>query len=272
MHDDELAVHPAAHSRTIRPDSILIIDDNPGTVETYSTVLRLAGFRTAVATTGEERLALALAGSFDVILVDLRLPDMSGIDVVRELTCRGTGACTVVVTAFPTVESSFDVAAAGGDGYVDGPLFGEEVIDVVAQAGSGLRPVRHPRTRVSADNLHVANVLAPPVIDPRVKEVTRAIDSDLARPWRIGDLAARVNLSESRLRHLFHASLGLSISHYVSERRLQLAARHLIITSDSVRQIAFALGFNSCSLRDFRRSFKKRFGMAPIEYRARLRP
>jgi FixJ family two-component response regulator len=95
-----------------------------------------------------------------VILVDLRLPDMSGIDVVRVLRSRGMEACTVVVTAFPSVESSFDVAVAGADGYVDGPLFGEEVVDVVTQACSGLRAVRHPRTCVLSAHVRLSHEMS----------------------------------------------------------------------------------------------------------------
>ena len=56
--------------------SVLIIDDHQGTLDTYSTILRLAGFETATASNGRAGIDLATSRGFDVHLVDLRLPDM----------------------------------------------------------------------------------------------------------------------------------------------------------------------------------------------------
>ena len=103
-------------------------------MDTYSTILRLAGFEVATASNGGAGIDLASSRAFDVHLVDLCLPDMSGIEVVRDLKLSGVSDALVVVTAFPALESSFDAAAAGADGYVDGPLFEEDVIAVVDQA------------------------------------------------------------------------------------------------------------------------------------------
>jgi DNA-binding NarL/FixJ family response regulator len=125
--------------------SVLIIDDHLGTLETYATILGQAGFETATAATGRDGIELAISRPFDVILVDLQLPDVSGIDVVRELKISSVNGRLVVVTVFPGVESSFDAAAAGADGYVDGMLFGDDVVKIVTQALAGHLPVRHPR-------------------------------------------------------------------------------------------------------------------------------
>jgi AraC-like DNA-binding protein len=247
---------------------VLIIDDHKGSLDTYSTVLRLAGFETAAATTGHEGLTTARALAFDVIIVDLRLPDLSGIDVVRELRRDGTGARMIIVTAFPTIESSFDASAAGADGYVDGPLFGEEVIDLVRDALNGANPVRHPSRRSGSDQAGELNLPFDLVIDPRVREVIRLIDADLAKSWSVSELATRVGLSESRLRYLFDSCLGVSVAAYIRERRLQHVARRLSTTFDDVQQIANSVGFGSTSLRDFRRAFGERFGMSPTTYRA----
>jgi len=142
----------------------------------------------------------ALIRTFDVHLIDLRLPDMSGVDLIRELKLIGVVARMVIVTVFQATDTSFDAAAAGADGYVDGPLFGEEVIEVVDQALNGPLPVRHPDKRPSPDHTTELRPVSEPVINPRVREVMRQIDSDLARTWSVAELAARVGLSESRLR------------------------------------------------------------------------
>ena len=247
--------------------SVLVIDDHGATLETFSAILRASGFDSAVASSGSEGILLATARSFDVLVIDLRLPDMSGIDVVRQLKRSGITARMVIVTAFPALDSSFEAGAAGADGYVDGPLWGEDVVDVVFQALNGPLPIQSVPTDPDYPSGCMTSHREPP-LDPRVREVMRLIDEQFGRAWSMNELAARVDLSESRLRHLFHRCLNLSVTEYVMQRRLQAAARCLITTSENVRQIAYRVGFQSFSLRDFRRAFRARFGLPPIRYRA----
>lgn len=252
--------------------SVLIIDDYPGTLETYATILRGAGFQTATASTGQTGIELARNRAFDVRLVDLRLPDISGLDVVRELKTNHVTGRAVIVTAFPAFESAFDAAAAGADGYVDGMLFGDEVIEVVTQALAGPFPVRHPSQRRAWELPEASHVDAasPSGIDSRIREVMGLIDADMAASRSIAELAACVGLSDSGLRHLFHAATGQSLSVYRHERRLREAARLMATTHDDIRQIAYGLGFRSTSLGDFRKAFRARFGMSPTAYRQRF--
>ena len=247
--------------------SVLVIDDYDGTLATYSRILRLAGFEVATASNGRAGIELATSRAFDVHLVDLRLPDLSGIEVVREFRLGGVSGRTVIVTAFPAFESAFEAAAVGADGYVDGVLFGDEVVEVVTQALRGPYPIRHPSWRRAPELTGVSLVEAPLPIDRRVREVMQLIDADLAVCSDLSDLAGRVDLSESGLRHLFRANTGQSIGQYRHERRLQEAARLISTTHDDIRQIAHRLGFRSTSHGDFRKAFRARFGVSPKVYR-----
>ena len=122
--------------------SVLVVDDDDGTRDSYERFLHLAGYETATAATGRAGVELALARTFDVHLIDLRLPDMSGVDVLRALKLNGAGGRTVIVTAFPTLDTSFDAATAGADGYVAGPLYGDDIVDLVSLAIAGLASAR----------------------------------------------------------------------------------------------------------------------------------
>ena len=131
---------------------ILIIDDSRGTLETVSVVLATAGFETATAESGAEGLALAKAEMFHAILIDLRLPDMSGLDVIRQLDSLGVRARKVIVTAFPAEDTAFAAGAVGADGYVEGPLFDDDLISVAQQALDGPYPVLLRRRPVHASD------------------------------------------------------------------------------------------------------------------------
>jgi AraC family transcriptional regulator of arabinose operon len=81
------------------------------------------------------------------------------------------------------------------------------------------------------------------------------------------ELARRVDLSDSRFRHLFGAQVGVSVTHFRLERRLGVGARLLGTTFEDVRQIAQALGFTA---QGFRRALLARYGVTPTEYRSRF--
>ena len=85
---------PSPRARTGEPADtslplVLIVDDNEKNLKLARDVLRAAGLRTLEAASGAEAIALAAEQLPDVILLDLRLPDMDGIDVARELQERG---------------------------------------------------------------------------------------------------------------------------------------------------------------------------------------
>jgi two-component system, cell cycle response regulator DivK len=103
---------------------VLIVDDNEKNRKLAREVLRAAGLRTIEAARGNEAIALAAKCRPDVILLDLRLPDMDGTDVARGL--RG-GAATrripiVALSASPHVGGSDRLLAAGFDGYLQKPI------------------------------------------------------------------------------------------------------------------------------------------------------
>ena len=240
---------------------VLIIDGEQGTRDSWAAVLQHVGFDVTGAATRMDGLAVARANAFDAILVDCQRPDPSGVDIVRALTGGGVTAPVVVITPFPTFDTAFDAARSGAAGYVDGPLLGEELVDVVYQACQRRHPVRHP-SRAVAFSRPVSH------FDARVRETIRMIDANLTDPPSSHECAATVGMSASGLRHLFRKTLGISPKRYHLERRLQVVSVRLREEFDDIGQIASALGFRSGSLRDFRREFKRRFGMSPTQYRA----
>lgn len=261
----------AIEGSRLYPVRVLIIDDHQGTRETFSLLLRVHGFQAVTAENGRAGIAFAIAAPFDVILVDLHLPDMRGTDVVRELKEHGVSAPIVVVTAFPELESSFDAGCASAAGFVDGPLFGDEVARVVRQALHGPFPVRHP-SRLRGDERNdrgepSSSSRAAAPLDPRIRKVIQLIEAEpgTASPETLSET---VDLSESGLRGLFADHVGTPISRFIADRRLELTARELIDTLDPIGSIADRIGVGD--RRHFRKAFRSRFGMSAQAYRARF--
>jgi two-component system cell cycle response regulator DivK len=103
---------------------VLIVDDNEKNRKLARDVLRAAGLRTLEAERGDEAISIATDNRPDVILLDLRLPDLNGTEVARRLrNGKGTGGIPVVaLTASAYAWSSDRLLAAGFDGYLQKPI------------------------------------------------------------------------------------------------------------------------------------------------------
>ncbi len=103
---------------------VLIVDDNGKNRKLARDVLRVAGFRTLEAESGGEGIALAAEHAPDVILMDLRLPDMDGTDAARRLRdgARTARIPVVALSALPLESDADWVLAAGFAGYLEKPI------------------------------------------------------------------------------------------------------------------------------------------------------
>jgi two-component system cell cycle response regulator DivK len=107
---------------------ILIVDDNEKNVKLVRDVLRHAGFRTLETSTGGEGISVAAEHQPNVILLDIRLPDMDGTEALRTLKAAEATA-SIPVVALTSLAMKGDrerLMAAGFDGYLEKPISVQE--------------------------------------------------------------------------------------------------------------------------------------------------
>ena len=120
---------------------VLIVDDNEKNMRLARDVLRLAGFETLEATSGGESIALALEHVPDVILMDIRLPDMEGTVAARRIKddARTARVPIVALTSLAMKGDREVLLAAGFDGYLEKPIsvreFPDQIRSFVQPAG-----------------------------------------------------------------------------------------------------------------------------------------
>ncbi len=154
---------------------ILVIDDDSAVRESTERILRAAGHTVQSAASGEDGLALASAGAFDVILSDMRMPGMSGLDVLHKLRERRVDSVFIIMTGFGTVDTAVEAMQLGAVDFVQKPFFRDELLMRV-RAASERRQLarqvdllqRHIRPAGSLDTL----VGTSPAMQ-QVKEVIR---------------------------------------------------------------------------------------------------
>jgi two-component system cell cycle response regulator DivK len=117
----------------VSDELILIVDDNDKNVKLARDVLRFAGFRTLEAGTAGEGVSLATEHLPDLVLMDIRLPDMDGTVALQRLRDdeRTAGIPVVALTSFAMKGDRERFIAAGFDGYLEKPITVREFPDQV---------------------------------------------------------------------------------------------------------------------------------------------
>lgn len=102
--------------------SILIIDDESLITTMFQRYFDARGWDTAEAATGEQGIALAEKTAPDIILLDMKLPDINGKEVLTRLKDRGCTASVIVMTGWGSIENAVDIVKLGAEQYLTKPV------------------------------------------------------------------------------------------------------------------------------------------------------
>ena len=137
---------------------ILIIEDDKATAEFVAKGLQDAGYQTGHAEDGVRGLEMAKSGTFDLAVVDIMLPGLDGLAVIREIRGAGLEMPLIVLSAKDSVESKISGLDCGGDDYLAKPFsFGELLARIQAllrRAARAAEPTRLTVGDLTMDLLH----------------------------------------------------------------------------------------------------------------------
>jgi len=159
----------------------LVVDDEPSIVDAVGTVLRYEGFEVVEAATGREALSQVQGGRFDLVVLDVMLPDVDGLEVTRRMRAEGIDVPVLFLTARGEVKDLVESLAAGGDDYIAKPF---SLAELVARSKALLRRAQGP----------------PP--DRRLRFADVVLDEDTHEVWR-DDHPVQLTATEFNLLRVF---------------------------------------------------------------------
>lgn len=120
---------------------LLVVDDEPAIRQVLVSHLRKAGYAVEQAGDGETALEKLSSEDIDIALCDIKLPELSGIDVLRQARAAGIDTAFIMMTAFASVDTAIEAIKAGAADYMIKPLNNEELMHRLAKVGDlrGLR-------------------------------------------------------------------------------------------------------------------------------------
>ena len=133
----EAAVITRNHVSETAPSSagsVLVIDDEAAIRESLETLLQMEGYSVQSAGSGEEGLAFIGERSFDLVLLDLALPDRDGMDLLAEIHTQDPQLSIIMITAYGTVENAVRAMQVGAANFIQKPWDNEKLLADVRAA------------------------------------------------------------------------------------------------------------------------------------------
>lgn len=111
--------------------NVLIIDDDEGTRNLFSTVLSDAGYLVEAVGKGKDAIKLCKEGPFDIALIDIELPDIKGIELLKTLRELQPKMVNIIVTGHPSIENAVKSVNEKADGYLLKPVKIPEMLEMI---------------------------------------------------------------------------------------------------------------------------------------------
>ena len=164
--------------------TVLVVDDERPTRLLMEKELPRAGFAVTCSESGEEALQQLRAREFDVILLDLKMPGIGGMEALRRIRDSGTSAEVVVLTGHPEVESAIKAMKLGAFDYLTKPFKLSEVEEVLRRAAE--------RKRLQQENVALRRMVSQREPDPLIVGEGQAMTSLLVAVRRIAPSDANI--------------------------------------------------------------------------------
>ena len=114
--------------------NILIVDDDHNTRKTMGKILKAKGFDVEEAGTGAEAIAACKAKFFNIALIDLRLPDVSGFEVLKSVCGINEDTIAIMITGFASLDSSIEAMNKGAFSYITKPVNIDQALIIIEKA------------------------------------------------------------------------------------------------------------------------------------------
>lgn len=167
--------------------NILCVDDDETVLKIYESFLPREGHKIRLVRTGKEAVEEVFNQDYDLILLDLKLPDMDGVDVLKQIQDKTTFTPVIIVTANPSVDSSIEAIRYGGvTEYVIKPVESIHLSLAVRRAIE--------KSQLKIENMRLVNKLkaANQALQERVEQLEETAREAEAHKARIKELEEKI--------------------------------------------------------------------------------
>jgi DNA-binding response OmpR family regulator len=207
----------------MRDKSVLIVDDEKNIRLTLSQALEVLEVETDTAANGEEALAKLKEREFGLILLDLKMPGMDGMEVLRRVSEIRPDIRIIIITAYGTVESAVEAMRLGAIDFIQKPFSAEEIRDLVSLV-MDREKLDQQKVMDYTSSIELAKrSIGDRHFDAAVEHVRHAIFIDPGRPEAFNLLGALMEIKGDRIeaQKNYRTALSLDPSYEPAIKNLQ---------------------------------------------------
>jgi two-component system, response regulator YesN len=249
--------------------TIVIVDDEPRTRQGLQRTLENwnnGEYTILTAESGEEVIKIADEQKIHILLSDIRMPEMTGLQLLKNIKAKGLSPVVIMISAYSEFSYAQEALRLGVVNYLLKPLGKKKLIEAVEEAVQVVeKQMRLGMIEKVVDERIVdANTKIDSTKDT-IREAINYIDKHLKDEINQKDVAAHVHLNPSYFSVLFKEQVKLTFSEYVTRRRIQRAKELMLSTNLPISEIAEEAGYKTSKY--FIKLFKELEGMTPSAYR-----
>lgn len=237
-----------AEVEDLRGLRVLLAEDNPTNQMVAIQMLRALGAEVVLGVDGVDALSKFEAAPFDLVVADIEMPRMSGLDVIRAIRARGDARAQVPIvalTAYAMREHRDRIAAAGANGLISKPITGVAALGRALRAhmGPAAAPPEPAASPEPVADMQVFEALCAAIGMGMMAELLDKVVADLAQA-RADLEGALAPLDRKAIRSASH--ILISVAGAVGATRLQSCARRLNVAAHSGDEAALPSGVRQC--------------------------
>jgi len=132
----------------IKKERILVVDDSPQTLELIRRNLESAGYQVYTANGVTEAIRTFEANPVDLVITDLKMPEVSGMDLIKHIRDNYTDTEVMMITGYPSIETAVEAVKTGAEEYLTKPFTDEELFSAVQRTLDKLHVRRAGQARL----------------------------------------------------------------------------------------------------------------------------
>jgi len=140
---------------------IILVDDDESIRKTMKTILEDEGYKVDLATTGNEAIEMTQENNYNIALLDIRLPDMEGVELLKLIKDNVPRTRKIMVTGYPSMQNAITALNKNADAFLIKPVNVEKLLDLVKE-----------QLRLQEEEKTYSEHKVAEFIESRVKEIT----------------------------------------------------------------------------------------------------
>lgn len=209
----------------MKGNPVLIVDDEKNIRLTLSYVIESMGLEVDTAINGEEALLKLSQKEFGLILLDLKMPGMDGMEVLKKVTEIRPDICVIIITAHGTIESAIDAMKLGAVDFIQKPFAPNEIREIVSKVIDRDKIDEKKVTDYDSFIELAKRCVQDRHFNAAIEHIHKAISIDPSRPEAFNFMGAILEIRSEQLeaQKYYRAALSLDPTYEPAQKNLERA-------------------------------------------------